>query len=65
MVNTNTGLEISIDFGPENMWQYVANLDHKDVSVIQIMLCNKLYHQVIQHFLSRDIDVLSHDTCVL
>ena len=24
---TKTGLEISIDFGPENMWQYVANLD--------------------------------------
>ena len=24
---TKTGLEISIDFGPENMWQYVVNLD--------------------------------------
>ena len=23
---TKTGLEISIDFGQENMWQYVANL---------------------------------------
>ena len=23
---TKTGLAISIDFGPENMWQYVANL---------------------------------------
>ena len=24
---TETGSEISIDFGPENMWKYVANLD--------------------------------------
>ena len=24
---TKTDLEISIDFGPENMWQYIANLD--------------------------------------
>ena len=31
-----TSLKISIDFGPENMWQYVASL-HLDVSVIQIM----------------------------
>ena len=23
----HAGLEISIDFGPENMWQYVGNLD--------------------------------------
>ena len=26
-IYTKTGLEISIDFGPENMSQYVANLD--------------------------------------
>ena len=31
------------------MRQYVANL-HLDVSVIQIMLCDKLHHSVIQHF---------------
>ena len=24
---TEAGLEISTDFGPENMWQYVANLE--------------------------------------
>ena len=44
-----TGLEISVDFGPENMWQYVANLD-KDALDIQIMSCDKLHHHVIQHF---------------
>ena len=46
------------------MWQYVAKL-YQDVSIIQIMSCDKLHHSVIQHFLSRDEDVLSHDTCVL
>ena len=46
------------------MWQYVANPDY-DVSVIQFMSCDQLHHQVIQHFLLRDIDVLSHDKCVL
>ena len=45
------------------MWQYIANL-HKDVSVIQTTSCDKLHHSVIQQFLSRDKDVLWHDTCV-
>ena len=61
---TETSLEIRIDYGPENMLQYVANL-HKDLSVIQIMSCDKLHHAVIQRFLSRDKEVLSYDTSVL
>ena len=55
-LHTKTGLEISKDFGPENMWQYIANL-HKDVSVIQTTSCDKLHHSVIQQFFSRDKDV--------
>ena len=43
---------------------YVGNLD-QDVSFIEIMSCDKLHHQDIQHLLSRDMDVLSHDKCVL
>ena len=48
------------------MWKYVANQDYTDVSVIQIMSCDKLHHcQSNSTLLLRDIDVLSHDTCVL
>ena len=62
---TKTRLEISVDFGPENMSQYVANLDW-DVSVIQIMSCDKLHYQVVQpFFLARHRCFLARHMCLV
>ena len=40
------------------MWQYVANLDLMSHVVRQVTSLSN------SNFLSRDIDVLSHDSCV-
>ena len=59
---TKTGLEISIDFGPEKMSQNVAYLG-EDVSVIQMASCDKLLHSVFQYFHRRHSCFVGQHMC--